>query len=258
MQRPVEVEQYLATLLGDIQAELSSNWVGLYVRGSLVTGGFRLESSDIDLLAVTERLVSDEEFVRLFALHTSIAQRDHPFATRFEIAYMDRANLRRFEPGHRFPTLGQGETLVWTEHQSNWILERWLMRALGVALAGPPPDTLIDPVAAGEMVVAVRDRLQDWALWASDINDPEWHWPRAHKAYVVETMCRALYTLAHAEIGSKQQSVTWARKNLPEPWRALVERSQSWRTDQTVDDSLIVPVRAFVLWAAQCAVAGAI
>jgi hypothetical protein len=228
------------------------------LRGSLVTGGFRVESSDIDLLAVTERLVSEAEFARLLAWHNAIGQADHPFAKRFEIAYIDRANLRRFEPGHRFPTLGQGETLVWAEHQSNWILERWMVREQGVALAGPPPKTLIDPVEAGEMAVAVRDRLQDWAAWASDIHDPEWHWPRAHKAYVVETMCRALYTLARGAIGSKQQSVAWAREELPEPWRSLVERSQSWRTDQTVDDSLIVPVRAFVLWAAERALAGAI
>ncbi len=41
-----------------------------------------------------------------------------------------------------------------------------------------------------------------------------------------------------------------ARQTLPDPWRALVERSQSWQLDDTVDETLIVPVRAFVLWAA--------
>jgi hypothetical protein len=38
---------------------------------------------------------------------------------------------------------------------------------------------------------------------------------------------------------------------LPEPWRALVERSQSWQMDRTVDAALIVPVQGFVLWAAE-------
>ena len=99
--------------------------------------------------------------------------------------------------------------------------------------------------------MAVRERLQNWAEWASDSDDPEWRLPRSHKAYVVETMCRALYTLAQGGIVSKVQATAWACQALPEPWRTLVERSQSWRLDKTVDDSLIVPVRGFVLWSAE-------
>jgi hypothetical protein len=88
-------------------------------------------------------------------------------------------------------------------------------------------------------------------VWAYDLDNPEWQWPRSHKFYVVETMCRALYTLAHGEIGSKPQSVAWARQSLPEPWRGLVERAQAWQNDRTMDESLIKPVRGFVLWAAE-------
>lgn len=253
MDRPQVVDEFLNTFLSDLQSLLAANLVGLYLRGSLATGDFRPESSDIDLLAVTESLVSDAEYARLLDLHTAIAQGDHPFARRVEIEYIDRAALRRFQPGQRFPGLGQGETLVWREHHTNWILERWMVREQGIVLFGPPPKTLIDPIAPSELSSAVRNRLQDWAAWASDINDPEWHLPRRHKAYVVETMCRALYTMAKGEIGSKAQSAEWARRNLPEPWRSLVEQSQSWRTDDTVDDSLILPVRAFVLWAAESA-----
>jgi predicted nucleotidyltransferase len=256
MSRPQEIDPFLTTLLAEIQAQLSANLVGVYLRGSLVMGDFRPESSDIDLLAVTEQLVSDAEFARLAALHSLISQSDHPFAQRLEITYIDRAGLRRYQPGRRFPTLGQGEgeTLQWTEHLSNWVLERWMVREHGISLFGPPPKTLIDPIEAEEFYGVVRARLQDWVEWASDINDPEWHWPRSHKAYVVETMCRALYTLAHGEIGSKPHSAAWARQTLPEPWRSLVERSQSWRTDNTLDDSLIIPVRAFVMWTAERAV----
>jgi hypothetical protein len=251
MERPQEVEQLLTTLLAEIHARLTSNLVGLYLRGSLVMGDFRPESSDIDLLAVTERLVSAEEFAALVEMHNHLGQPGHPFANRVEIAYIDRVALRRFQPGYRFPTLGQGETLGWAEHHTNWILERWMVREHGIALFGPPPTTLIDPVPRAELSSAVRERLQDWAEWASDLNDPEWHGPRSHKAYVVETMCRALYTLAQGEIGSKPQSVAWARQSLPEPWRILVEQSQSWRLDKTVDDTLIVPVSDFVRWTAE-------
>jgi hypothetical protein len=230
---------------------LPANLVGLYLRGSLVTGDFRPESSDIDLLAVTYQRVNDTEFARLLELHTTLAQSAHPFAQRLEIAYIDRAALRRFQPGQRHPTLGQGETLVWTEHYANWLLERWMVREQGIALFGPLPFTLIDPIDRAELSGAVRSRLQNWAAWAHDLDNPEWQWPRSHKFYVVETLCRALYTLAHGEIASKRQSVAWARQSLPEPWRGLVELAQDWQNDRTLDESLIKPVRGFVLWAAE-------
>ena len=244
------INQLIAHLLTELPTQLPANLVGVYLRGSLATGDFRPESSDIDLLAVTYQRVNDAEFARLAELHQTIAASDHPFGTRLEIAYIDRDALRRYQPGQRFPTLGQGETLVWAEHQSNWLLERWMVREQGIALVGPFPMTLIDPIPTAAIVDATRARLQDWAEWAYDINDPEWQWPRRHKFYVVETMCRALHTLATGAIQSKPQGVAWARQHLPAPWRALVTRSQAWQTDDTLDASLIAPVRDFVLWAA--------
>ncbi len=74
--------------------------------------------------------------------------------------------------------------------------------------------------------------------------------PGPHKAYVVETLCRALYTLARGQLLSKRRAVAWALETLPEPWRSTVERSQAWRTDDTVDPSIVPEVRRFVLWTA--------
>jgi hypothetical protein len=242
--------QLIALLAAQVPAHLPANFAGLYLRGSLATGDFRPESSDIDLLAVTYQRVSELEFTRLLDLHTAIAAGDHPFARRVEIAYIDRYALRRFQPGQRFPTLGQGETLAWAEHQQNWILERWMVREQGIALVGPLPMTLIDSITSAELVAATRARLQDWAVWAIDIDNPEWQWPRRHKFYVVETMCRALHTLARGAIVSKPQAVAWASQTLPAPWRDLVEQSRAWQLDDTQDAALIAPVRDFVLWAA--------
>jgi hypothetical protein len=67
---------------------------------------------------------------------------------------------------------------------------------------------------------------------------------------VVETMCRALYTLARGELASKERSVAWAVETLPEPWPLTVERSRGWRGDDTPDPAIVPEVRRFVLWAA--------
>jgi hypothetical protein len=237
-------------LLTGIRVRLSDNLVGVYLRGSLALGDFIPDTSDIDALAVTERPVDAAQFDALAAMHAQLAASPHRYANRLEIAYIDRAALWRFEPGLRHPSLGQGEALAWSEHRANWILERWTVRERGVTLLGPDPRTLIAPIASRELRAAVRARLHDWADWAGQIDDPDWLLPRSHKAYVVETMCRALSTLACNELQSKPRAVAWALATLPEPWRATVVRSRAWRTDNTPDPALVPEVMRFVRWAA--------
>jgi hypothetical protein len=247
---PRDVNALLDNLLAGIQQVLAEDLVGLYLRGSLATGNFVPEASDLDVLAVTEQPVDDAQFQALAAMHARLAALPNAYANRLEIAYVDRAALKRFTPGVRHPTLGQGEALAWTEHHENWILERWTLREHGVALLGPDLRALIEPITPDEMRAAVRMRLGDWVEWAMDPDDPDWLLPRAHKAYVVETMCRALYTLVYGELSSKKRAVEWALEALPEPWHSTVERSRAWCGDDTVDPAIAPEVRGFVLWAA--------
>lgn len=246
---PPDVATSLDALLPGVRDALGQQLLGAYLRGSLALGDFIPATSDIDLLVVTARTIDAAQFAALAAQHARHAALPLPFANRLEIAYIDRAAIRRFERGQRHPTLGQGEALAWTEHHDNWIVERWTVREHGVTLLGPDPRTLIDPISAAELRAAVRARLGDWASWAAQPDDPDWRLPRSHKAYVVETMCRALATLAGSPILSKPRAVAWALANLPEPWRSTVERSQTWRLDTTVDPAIVPEVMGFVQWA---------
>ncbi len=246
-----DVPEMLDAHLSGICDILGDNLVGVYLRGSLALGDFDPATSDLDFFVVTERRVSDAEFAALAALHTRL---DHlpnsRYAAELEGPYIDRAAARRFQPGQRHPTIGRGEALAWHEHGSNWVLERWAVREHAITLIGPDPRTLIDPVSPDDIRAAVRHRLPDWAAWATPLDNPEWQWPRAHKAYVIETMCRALCTLSTGELSSKPAAVAWALATLPEPWHATVKRSLAWRTDTTPDPGIVPEVRDFVLWVA--------
>src|SRR5688572_27197668 len=120
---PDEVTDILNIFLVGVQAALKDNLVGVYLRGSLALGDFNPESSDLDLLAVTEQPVDEAEFAALAGLHARIAALPNPYANELEITYLDRVALRRFQPGLSHPTLGRGETLKRSEHHTNWILE---------------------------------------------------------------------------------------------------------------------------------------
>lgn len=240
----------IATISRDLPMLLGDALIGLYIRGSLAMGDFDPATSDVDLFAVTAYPITAPLFDRLAAWHQELSRSPMPFADALEIAYVDRENARRFRPGRCFPTLERGGHLRWVEHGANWVLERWVLREQGIILRGPNPTTLIDPVTPAHMREAVRARIADWVAWAADEADPDWQLPRSHKAYVIETMCRALYTATHGTWVSKPHAVAWAQTTLPQPWRALVERSRTWRTDPTPAPEVNPLLRRFIHWTA--------
>jgi hypothetical protein len=250
MRLPSDMADIVEASQHNVQEALGANLIALYLRGSLVTGDFDPDASDIDFFAVTERRLSEREFAALEAMHARFERLPNRYGDQLEGPYMDRDAARRFWPEERHPTIARNEALLWREHYANWVFERWTLRASGVTLFGTEPQTLIDPVSSDEILAAVRSNMVRWVEWISDPDDPDWLLPRGHKAYVVETMCRILYTLATGELAGKPWSVAWALEALPEPWRATVAQSQVWRTDQTVDLSIAPEVKAFVLWAA--------
>lgn len=253
---PVEdahAAEMLQALLSGVRQVMGDNLAGMYVRGSLALGDFHPGSSDIDFLVATRSPVSGKTLADLEDFHDRLAKMSNPYAEELEGAYIDLAELRSYQAGRRFPTLSRGEALKLAAHGSNWVLERWTVREHGIILTGPEPKTLIAPISKEQIRSAVTDRLRDWLDWCDQPEDPAWRKPLNHLAYVVETMCRALYTLACGEVCSKPRAVEWALGALPEPWHTLVEQSRGWRADNrtTPDDATIAEVRRFLAWVAR-------
>jgi predicted nucleotidyltransferase len=244
-----EVDGILVALVAGIQPALDDNLIGIYLRGSLATADF-IDTSDVDFLVATERPLSEAESSALIALHERLAALPNKYANRLEGAYIDRAALRRFAPGQRFLTVECERPLRWKVHETSWLIERCGLRESGIALLGPDPRTLIDPISAEELRDAARQRVREWATWAAEPHDPEWLPPRSHQAYVVETMCRAQYTLAYGELVSKRKATHWAASTVPEPWRGLVEKAVAMRADDTPDETTVESVLRFVQWVA--------
>lgn len=249
---PNDVTEILQTLLYGIQEAIEEDLVGVYLRGSLALGDFDPNTSDIDFLVVISIPITEEKFAVLSAFHSRLANSPNPYSADLEGAYINLDSLKRFRAGDFHPTIYRGEDLQWSKHHMNWVLERWTVRYHGITLNGPDPQKLIEPISVEELHSAVSIRLSDWVEWANQIDDPEWRFPLSHKAYVVETMCRIMFTLDCGDICSKPHAVVWALERFPEPWRTLVERSQLWRTDNITspDVNIITEVMGFVHWVA--------
>jgi predicted nucleotidyltransferase len=152
MRPPAEVAEMITALRAGAQEALGANLLAFYLRGSLVTGDFDPESSDIDFFAVTERRLSEREFAALEAMHNGFAKLPNRYSDQLEGPYIDRDAAWRFRPGEFHPAIARNEPLLWREQYANWVLERWMLRESGVTLLGPEPRALAEILAEAPLL----------------------------------------------------------------------------------------------------------
>jgi|ERR1700730_2940970 len=83
-----DVNELIELLLSGIHKILGDKLLGLYLYGSLVTGDFDIQYSDIDLLAATSSDIDDEDFAHLQKMHADLATNHPKWDDRIEAAYL--------------------------------------------------------------------------------------------------------------------------------------------------------------------------
>lgn len=229
----VDVNVVLHELLPSVRTILGTQFVGMYLSGSLAAGDFDRDS-DVDVVVATEEEISGDLFVSLQTMHDRIALADTWCATQLEGTYISRQALRRFDPMHaRHANIdrGAGERLKMMEYDSGWVVHCHTLREHGIAVAGPDPRTLIDPVSPGDLRHAMYGVQQGWAT--AILADPARIAGRGYQSYVVLSLCRIRYTLLHGTVVSKPVAAEWARESLGARWAPLIERAWvGWRHPQ--------------------------
>ncbi len=264
MAEPTEIadlNKLLDVLLQDVQSILGSNFVGMYLEGSLANGAFD-QASDIDFVVVTKQDITEDLFLALRAMHDRIALLDARWGFELEGSYVGQQALRRKEedldplvrraPEHPlYPNIerGRGQRLKMAPHDESWVVHRAILGERGITLAGPPPQTLVDPVSPTELRQAVLSVLSEWP--EPLLEQPERLSVWGLHAYVVVTLCRILYTLHHGTVASKAIAARWAQETLDSQWEPLIERAWVWRyhPQPTASDEDVEETIAFIRYA---------
>jgi hypothetical protein len=228
---PPEVTALIRELFASVQTILGSHLIGMYLDGSLTSDAFD-QDSDIDFVVVTDDEISGELFSALQAMHERIAKLDSWWAIQLEGSYISQHALRRYDPAHALhPNIerGRGERLKMIQHDAAWVIHRYILRERGITLAGPAPQTLIDPVSSTDLRQAMLSILPGWAMRI--LNEPAQMKYRGYQSYTVLSLCRVLYTLHHGTVVSKPIAARWAQETLGERWLSLIERTWAGRHD---------------------------
>ena len=232
-----EVNTLLQELLESAQAILGDHFVGMYLFGSLASGDFD-QDSDIDVVVVTGDEISGDLFSALQAIHARINAGASLWAIQLEVSYIPQHALHRYDPAnalHPHIDRGRGESLGMMQHDSSWVIQRYTLRERGITLAGPAPQTLIDPVSPHDLRQAMLSILHRWATQILD--DPAQIKHRGGQSYTVLSICRILYTLQYGAIVSKPVAARWAQETLDNKWTTLIERTWTGRHNPGLEAS---------------------
>lgn len=223
-----EVNEILEMLLNGVKGVLGERLVGMYVYGSLASGDFNLQTSDIDFLVVVD---GEPPFEPLRDLHALLLSGGNAWAAKLEGGYVPLQTLRRHDPAApAFPCTNEGKFYM-AQMEDDWAIRRHLLRKAAIVLAGPPVAELIDPVAPEAMRQALRGFLEHWWMPMVEkspgvpyrLDDAE------YQRYAVLTMCRMLNTHHTGDFVSKAAAGRWALQALDERWHALIQRSLDWQ-----------------------------
>ncbi len=222
-----ELDGVLDRLVADASAVLGSSLVGIYVVGSFAVGDAD-EHSDVDVLLPTVGVLTAAQEAGLRELHAALPVADGHWNRNLEGSYPPVDELRTLGAlGRRWLYVDRGlAEMEWSTH-CNSLEHRWTLRHRGVALAGPPPATIVDDLPAGALCEHMRGQIpglmDDLRSWI-DVERVAWG-----QRYAVATLCRMLYSVATDAIASKRAALLWGIEHLEPQWRPLIEAALEGR-----------------------------
>lgn len=223
-----DINDILVRLAGGLADTLDDRLVGFYLTGSLTYGDFDLGSSDIDYLVVMSAPLAVARRQALMDLHGDIGRQYPEWRERIEGSYVARYMLPDVRPPKQGRPYVNGGAFWEPDppYGNEWLLNLYVLRACGIALIGPEPETLIGPVAIEDVREASkRDLIEEWL---PKTDDPAFFADSHLQAYVTLTLCRILHRAAHDGVASKRVASAWVKETYGKPWRSLVERAEAW------------------------------
>jgi streptomycin 3"-adenylyltransferase len=214
-----DIRAWVERVITAVRYELRGDLVGIYLHGSLATGCFRRAGSDVDLVIVARHSLDEITRRRLASAFLGI-WRLRPIMETLEMHVVREDAARTFV--HPMPY-----ELVWDDKRADTEPRPGLdpdlaahcsmTRARGIALVGPPPETVFGEVPWGDYLDSV---LRDF-----DWNVTDDHFV-ANPTYGVLNACRVLEMLMHpGVVSNKEEGGRWALGVVPEEHRAIIRRA---------------------------------
>jgi hypothetical protein len=193
---PEDVERILDELARVVRA--GADAIGLYAAGSLGSGDYRPETSDLDLVAVVLRPITTQQQRLLAAQHRRLAA-EHLTANRLHCAYVAADGLDDLATSH--PTWAHGRFL----RRPLYAVTRAELHTSAVVVFGPPAEELVPPVDSHDLATAARTELT--TVWRPATRRPWLWWQDQWVDLGLTTLVRAEATVHDGTLLTKSAAI---------------------------------------------------
>lgn len=198
------------------------------ILGNAATGGLRPDS-DLDILVVSERSLTDDERGAIIKRLLPISGRDAAGgpARSIELSVVARPALVpwRYPPGIELQygdwkraELERGELPEWPRPDPDAAILVETARRASVPLLGPPLHALLGPVPRADLVRAMMESVPILMPGIEEGDD---------RRNGLLTLARIWSSLATGEIRSKDEAADWALAHLPEDHRPVLAHARA-------------------------------
>jgi predicted nucleotidyltransferase len=208
----------LATWAGGVAEAVGDGLVGVYLYGSLAHGCFHPETSDVDVVVVTEGPCSEAMISRIARAHEEAGVLiDGTFATRSQMGVDETPTPVEFV----LKPMGEERVVRLPGGHGDFLLQRQDVYDCDAAIVGGPAREVVRPVP--------------WAALARCLDYLFPHIvPRFKNPALM--LSRIAYAFANQRFCSKREAGEWAMGVLGEEWRPLVAEALEKYADGVPDD----------------------
>lgn len=227
---PIAIQPLIDAYLHALEP-FHSHFYGIYITDSIALGAFEEQTSDIDVIALTQGEWSSLEVKQLKTLHSHLIKA-YPLGKRLEVCYVP---LRYLGVTHSdkqtgtldpYPVMHDGVFSATSFGGLNAVTW-WIIKYHGLCLLGPQPSELPLAVAWKDVLSTMRFNLD--VYFARQAKRPYIYWSDVAVEFGVTNLCRIFTTIEEGEIISKSEALKCWRDRLPERWRPLLDEARRLR-----------------------------
>lgn len=228
-----DIKTVLYRLRSNVQNILKEQFIGMYIHGSLASGDFDPQRSDIDFLIVTASDLPEKTIMKLEIMHARIVASNSKWAKKLEGSYIKKQALKQNEPPDFPRPYVNGGNFYLSRYGYEWIFEKYIIREHGIVIDGPDPKTLINYIQSQDLQGSALKLLDK--SWLPILHNGTRLHSSEYQVYAILTMCRILYTLQCGTLATKTVAAQWALESLDERFAALIKRALEWQKDEQLD-----------------------
>jgi predicted nucleotidyltransferase len=218
---PKLTRKILTEILSNVHSIIGNSLVGIYVYGSLAMGCFRLESSDVDIILVTEERLEKEKSKRIIDYLKGTCSKER----RIEMSIITLATVRK----PRYPMLVDLHYEYWgnifeNKKDSEILSNLYTTKERGFCIWGRSISDVFSGIPA---LYHLRSVIEDIRHTRRYLHDNPEHAGYNVAVYWVLSSCRILAFMREEKVLSKLEGGQWGLANLPKKYHDLIEQALS-------------------------------